>query len=35
LREPGSAPRVMDNDLSRMGLFMATSPYAGLNRIRF
>jgi hypothetical protein len=25
----------MDNDLSRMGLFMATSPYAGLNRIRF
>ena len=33
--EPGSAPRVMDSDLSRMGLFIVTSPYAGVSRIRF
>jgi len=25
----------MESDLSRMGLFMATSPYAGVSRIRF
>ncbi len=27
-----NAPRVMDRDLSRMGLFILTSPYAGLLR---
>src|SRR6202000_1223286 len=35
-REPGNAPRVISKAFElRMGLFIRTSPYAGLNRIRF